>query len=190
MSPRHLSLLAAALILLGGTVAIAKPAVLFGRHHPQPETNLAAGPGAESDGWLRNLNLTPEQTQKVRSIRNQHKDTLAQQRQALGQAQRQLREMMTSAASAEQIRQQYAQVKTLREQLFDTQFNSLLKTREVLTVEQRRRFADQMKQRRGRRGGRGAGEMQSMSSPSVVNPSVATLSGSSPSVDSGALFYE
>ncbi len=152
MSPRHLSLLAACLILLGGTVAIANPASLFSRR-PQSEAMPSAKPGQDPEGWLRNLNLTPEQAQKVRSIRNQHKDTLTQQRQALGQAQRQLREMMTSEASVEQVRQQYAQVKTLREQLADTQFNGLLETREVLTVEQRRRFADQMKQRRGRRGG-------------------------------------
>ena len=53
-------------------------------------------------------------------------------------------------------------MKTLREQLADTQFNSLLETREVLTLEQRRKFAEQMQQRRkgkgagGQRGG-GAG---------------------------------
>ena len=97
MSPRHLSILAASLILLGGTVAIANPAGLFTRHRPQAETSLSAtDPGFDREGWLGNLNLSPEQIQKVRSIRNQHKDTLVQQRKAVGQAQRQLREMMTT----------------------------------------------------------------------------------------------
>jgi Spy/CpxP family protein refolding chaperone len=149
MSPRHLSLLAASLILLGGTIAIADPSAWFGRSRSQPEATLSAGdPNLGDEGWLKDLNLSPAQLQQVRSIRNQRKDSLIQQRREMGQAQRRLQEMMAGETTAAQIRRQYSQVRTLREQIAENQFNTLLETREVLTLEQRRKFAEQMQQRR------------------------------------------
>ena len=98
--------------------------------------------------FLQELNLTPDQTRRITAIRSKYKAELQQQRQATQQAQKQLRDLMVSSASAGQVRQQFQQVQTLRRQLSETQFNSLLEVREVLTVEQRRKFAELMQNRR------------------------------------------
>ena len=99
-------------------------------------------------GWLRDLNLTPDQMQKIQAIRRQSKEQIHRQHQAIQQAQQELQSLMMSDAPVAQIREKYRQVKTLREQLADTQFESLLEMRQMLNTDQRRKFADRMQRRR------------------------------------------
>lgn len=154
MSPRRLSLFAAAIVILGGAVAIANPAALL----PNPIAQVPASPNpaqsdkpAQSDmkdSWLKELNLTPGQVQKIQAIRSQYRNRIVQLRQELRQAQQELRRLMAGDASADQVRQQYRRVKTLRQLLADAQFESMLATRELLNPEQRQKFADRMKKQR------------------------------------------
>ncbi|MGI0489013.1 Spy/CpxP family protein refolding chaperone [Pantanalinema rosaneae CENA516] len=144
MSPR-LSLFITALILaLGATVTFATAPSLS----PQP---IAQRPtGSESDrGWLRQLNLTPDQLKQIRAIRSRYKEPLEDKRQALRQARQELQTLMSGNASTAEIQQKFDQIQPLRQELMRMQFNSLLEIRQVLTVEQRQKFGDIQQRRHG-----------------------------------------
>lgn len=159
MAPRYVVIIIAAIATLGGAVALAKANSAFLSPQLLAQAPIERGPG--EPGWLKDLNLTPEQIQKIRALRNQDQNRLSQQRRALRQAHQELRELMASDASAEQVRQKYDQVKALRQQLGDAQFNNMLAMREILTPEQRRQFANQMQRHRDRfRGRMGEGRQE------------------------------
>ncbi len=106
-------------------------------------------------GWLSDLNLTPAQVNQMNQIRDRYRDRLKQQRQALGQAQQKLQQLLSSSnASQQALLAQHRQVQILRQHLSDTQFESMLAIREVLTPDQRTKLTQQMQQRRERLRGR------------------------------------
>ena len=113
-----------------------------------PGAQDAPSPQKRGVCWLRELDLEPAQMQKIQAIRRQSREQIDRQRQEIQQGQQELRSLMASDASAEQIREKYLQVKRVREELADTQFNSLLETRQVLTPDQRQKFAERMHRRR------------------------------------------
>ncbi len=150
---RRVAAVMALLIALGGAI------VLKGNHQADakiepslfaidPVAEVPTRPSQRGVGWLRDLNLTTDQMQKIQAIRRQSREQIDRQRQATQQAQQELRSLMMSDASVAQIREKYRQVKTLREQLADAQFDSLLETRQVLNADQRRKFAERMQHRR------------------------------------------
>jgi periplasmic protein CpxP/Spy len=98
--------------------------------------------------WLAELNLSAEQVQRIQAISSQSQSQLVERRKSLRQAQDQLRLLLEGAASNAQIREQHYQVQLLRQQVSSLQFERLLSIREVLTPEQRRQFAVQMRNRR------------------------------------------
>ena len=157
MSPRRIAALAALIIAIGGAVAIAKPKSFLPstigqtpNTGPEQPARSEQSPRSKQGepGWLKDLNLSTEQVEKIQVIRRQYKDRMGQQRQAMRQAQQELRDLMAGDASDEQIRQKYSQVRDLRQQFADAQFNSMLETRKVLNAEQRRKFADRMQDSR------------------------------------------
>ena len=159
MSPRRLSILAAVLVALGGAVAIANPSSF--RLQPLAQTPVSpsatepAAPASPMEpGWLKELNLNADQVQKMRAIRSQYKDKIGQGRQAARQSRQELQALMAGDASETQIREKYKQVKTLKQQVADAQFESMLATRNVLNLEQRRKFASQMLKQRQNEGDR------------------------------------
>lgn len=151
MSPRHLSILIAAIAALGGAVMLAQPSGLLSQSIAQAPASPRLSEGAN---WLQDLNLTAEQLREIETIRGRYKNQLADKRQAMQQARQQLRNVMASDAPADQVRQQFTQVKSLKQQLVDTHFESMLAIREVLTPEQRQKFADRMQERGGKFRGR------------------------------------
>jgi periplasmic protein CpxP/Spy len=113
---------------------------------PARPNNAQNNPQAR-DRWIKELNLSREQIQKIREIRDRYQDRLTQQRQAARQAQRELRELMSGNASTEQIRQKHEQVQTFQKELETTRMESMLAIREVLNPEQRQKLAETMRQR-------------------------------------------
>ena len=150
---RRVAAIAALLVALGGGSIALKSNY---QADAKIEPSLGAiDPAAQSPtplrrgmGWLRDLNLTADQMQKIQAIRRQSKGQIDRQHQAIQQAQQELQSLMISDAPVAQIREKYRQVKTLREQLSDTQFDSLLETRQVLNADQRRKLVDRMQRRR------------------------------------------
>lgn len=151
MSPRHLSILIAAIAALGGAVILAQPSGILSQSIAQAPATPRLPEGA---GWLQDLNLTSEQLRQIETIHGRYKNQLTEKRQAMQQARQQLRDVMASDAPADQVRQQFTQVKTLKQQLVDTHFESMLAIREVLTLEQRQKLADRMQERGGKFRGR------------------------------------
>ncbi|XGV94923.1 MAG: Spy/CpxP family protein refolding chaperone [Leptolyngbya sp. BL-A-14] len=162
MSPRHLSILAAAVVLLGGAVAIANPLLRFQPIAQTPTASPDQTPSSQTpsgqapsepmspdhkEGWLKDLNLSADQVQKMRAIRGQYQGKITQGRQAVRQARQELQNLMAGDATEAQIREKYNQVKTLKQQVGDAQFESILATRNVLNPEQRRKLASRMLKR-------------------------------------------
>ncbi|MFN4280277.1 Spy/CpxP family protein refolding chaperone [Thermosynechococcus sp.] len=97
---------------------------------------------------LENLNLTPEQRQRLQAVRQQYQSQMEQTRTQLRQAKAELRQMMSGNASEDQIRSKHQQVRQLDNQLASLRFESMLAMRGILTPEQRQALASQMQQRR------------------------------------------
>lgn len=144
---RRVSIWSVLLLVLGGAVALAKPNSLFPKTVAQ---NLEGSRATESDkhNWMAQLNLSQEQKQKLQAIRSQYKDQISQRKQAVRQVTQQLRDLMTSNASLEEIRAKHQQVQGLRQQLEEVSFESMLATREIMTLDQRKQYAQVMEQRR------------------------------------------
>lgn len=139
--------LATTAILLSSGMALAQPLDSLSPVIAQPAN---PGWGRGRGGWLRDLNLTPAQVNQMNQIRDRYRDQLNQQRQALRQAQQKLQQLLSSSnASQRALLAQHRQVQALRQRLSDTQFESMLAMREVLTPEQRARLTQQLQQRRG-----------------------------------------
>ncbi|HIK24411.1 MAG TPA: Spy/CpxP family protein refolding chaperone [Thermosynechococcus sp. M46_R2017_013] len=97
---------------------------------------------------LENLNLTAEQRQRLQAVRQQYQAQMEQTRNQLRTAKEELRQMMGSNASEDQIRSKHQQVRQLENQLASLRFESMLAMRGILTPQQRQTLATQMQQRR------------------------------------------
>ncbi|ELS00838.1 P pilus assembly/Cpx signaling pathway, periplasmic inhibitor/zinc-resistance associated protein [Xenococcus sp. PCC 7305] len=101
---------------------------------------------------LEQLDLTPEQSQKIDAIHEEfhsENETLFQEMRSNHQ---ELRSLLASDASQEQLRQQHQKIQNLRQQLGTNRFETMLQVRELLTPEQRTQMSELMAQYRGRRG--------------------------------------
>ena len=143
---RRISTVLATIIALGGISALQEPNLLLSQAVAQNPTN-SPNPHQKPSGWLQDLNLTPQQIQQIKVIRSQSKDQLAQKRQAVLQAQQELEALMAGTASIEQVRDKYNELKMLKQELGDAQFETTLATREVLNPQQRQKFTSHMYKR-------------------------------------------
>ncbi|BAY88985.1 MULTISPECIES: Spy/CpxP family protein refolding chaperone [unclassified Tolypothrix] len=144
MSLRRLSLITAIIIALSGASAFAQArGSFFGENLAQNSTNLSK-PRRPQSGWLQELNLTSAQVQQMKQIRSQSQSQIKPKRQAVQQAQQELRNLLAGTASKQQVLTKYNQLKVLKQQLADAQFENTLAIREILTVEQRQKFAEHL----------------------------------------------
>ncbi|MEL6440530.1 MAG: Spy/CpxP family protein refolding chaperone [Cyanobacteria bacterium J06621_8] len=116
---------------------------------PSTEINLAQrwrqserGKGQRMEQILQQLDLTTEQSQQIDTIRQQAKNNAQDLRQQLQAQREQMKALYASDADAAELRNQYQAAKSLREQLGNNRFETMLEIREVLTVEQRAKFTE------------------------------------------------
>ncbi len=109
--------------------------------------------GERMDKLLEQLDLTPEQSQKIEAIQNQSKTDTEALRSQMETQHQEMRSLLASDASTEQLRQQHQQVEKLHQQLDNNRFETMLRIREVLTSEQRAKIAELMEQHRDKRFG-------------------------------------
>jgi periplasmic protein CpxP/Spy len=161
---RPTPLLVAFMLSLGCASALAEPSA-FGSETLLAQQQQQQRPSQRQEGFLKELNLTPQQISRMQAIRNQSKAQISQRQQAARQAQQELRSLMSGTAPKSQIQDKFRQVQALRQQTAELQFNNLLEMREILTPEQRRKFSESMAKRhstwnnRPRRGQQGQEEM-------------------------------
>ena len=163
MNKRIFSAAATALVLLPLGVNAAQTNLTNSNSQPtQPNVvqlaqrmkhDKSMGMGNRMNKLLQQLELSPEQSQQIETIQQQFRsenEPLWQEMQANRQ---QMRSLLTSETSAEELRQQHQQAQSLHQQLSDNRFETMLQIREVLTPEQRTQLAEMMEQHRGRKRG-------------------------------------
>lgn len=142
---RRVSLSSVLLLAIGSAIALIKP------NSPFPESALQnlgvpKDAGQREFRLMEQLNLNPDQKQKLTTIYSQYKDRIIQHKYTVRQATKELRELMVSNASTDEVRAKYQQVAVMRQQLEATSFESMLAMRDVLTPNQRSQFAQLMEQ--------------------------------------------
>lgn len=163
MSFRRISLLTVLFLSLSATSTLAVTySDVFSSENPQlTAQRFERGQGrrrGRGGDIMEKLDLSEAQKDQLQSIRSEYQPRLVEREEALSDAYATLREMMTDDASSSAVRRQHQQVQTLRQEMSDLRFESMLQMREVLTPEQREEFAELMEDRRAGRGrGRGRG---------------------------------
>ncbi|MDJ0588390.1 MAG: Spy/CpxP family protein refolding chaperone [Pleurocapsa sp. MO_226.B13] len=122
------------------------------RHMAQAQHGRRWDRGQKMERLLQQLDLTPEQSQQIEAIQADSETTAQELRQRIQTQHQEMRSLMTSDATTEELRAQYQQAQDLRQQLGDNRFETMLQIREVLTPEQRAEIAELMEQHRGRKG--------------------------------------
>lgn len=118
--------------------------------NPAEPSPAVVGRPSREDGWIRAIQLDRNQIQQIWAIRQKYRQEMLSHRQALQEIEAEFRAVMASDAPASAVREKHQKLTALRSQLGDLRFESLLATREVLTVEQRQQLVNLMS-RRGRR---------------------------------------
>ena len=142
---RRVSLSSVLLLAFGSAIAFIKP------NSPFPDSmlqNISLQKGGAQGEFklMEQLNLTPDQKQKLKAIYSHYKDGIFQRKHAVRQATKELRDLMVGTASADEVRAKYKQVEVVRQQLEAESFESMLDMRDVLTPTQRSQFAQLMEQ--------------------------------------------
>jgi Spy/CpxP family protein refolding chaperone len=106
--------------------------------------------GREGDQarWLQELDLTPEQVQEMRAIRERYQPQMETQRETMKAERQALQSLMVGNASEGTIRAQHEVVQDQALELADLRFESMLEIREILTPAQRAQAAELMEERR------------------------------------------
>ncbi len=146
MSLRRVSAVAILLLAVGGAGAVAladtSPQLFHqGGHKQDKPFGMFGGNMAQIS---QQLGLTTAQQQQLQADRQQCQTQSTPLKQQLQSAEQTLRNDMTGTASDQTITTDYQTVKDLRSQLADIGFQCMLKMRDVLTPDQRQKFANMM----------------------------------------------
>lgn len=92
--------------------------------------------------FFQQLNLTPEQQDQIVKIHRKYDRQLRKKRNTLYILQQQLSDMMVGTETADLVRSKNNQLVIVRQEIDTLKFESMLATREILTLQQRRKFRD------------------------------------------------
>jgi Spy/CpxP family protein refolding chaperone len=105
--------------------------------------------GDRMEKLMRELQLSNDQIQRIKKIRQDSQSKMKERRFALKTAKQELKTLMNnSSATNEQLRQKRREVQGLHQQVADLNFENTLAIRNVLTPEQRVKLQRFMQQRR------------------------------------------
>ncbi len=155
MKLRHTLFLAAVPVLL----SMGAPSALAQRFQPNDiQTVAQRGPhGDRAEKLIEQLDLSEEQAEQIRTIREEARAENEDLRTQVQQAREQMRSLLDSDASNAELEQQHERMQALHQQMGDRRFQTMLQIREVLTPEQQQQLAELMEQRREQFGGRRGG---------------------------------
>jgi Spy/CpxP family protein refolding chaperone len=97
---------------------------------------------------LKQLNLSPEQLQKLKTIRDRQVTQIRDLGQQSRQANKELRDMLAGTESSDVIRSKHTQVLNLQQELRKQHFERMLAMREILTPQQRSQLNEIMQKHR------------------------------------------
>lgn len=104
-----------------------------------------------SGRMLKQLNLSPEQLQKLKTIRDRDPNKMSELVVQSRQANKELRDLLASTESSDVIRAKHTQVQNLHQELQKQHFERMLAMREVLTPQQRSQLNEIMQKNRPNR---------------------------------------
>ncbi|MGK7955427.1 MAG: Spy/CpxP family protein refolding chaperone [Crocosphaera sp.] len=105
-----------------------------------------------AEQFQQRLNLSDEQMQKLSTIRQKYRPQMEQIRQQMRTKAQELSQMMQGNTSENDLRRKHQEIINLRQQMGNLRFESMLEMRNILTTEQRQKFAQFLQQRRQRGG--------------------------------------
>ncbi len=111
------------------------------------------GRGERMNQIFQQLNLTPQQSERIQDIRQQSQQSKQDLRQQMKAAHEQMQSLMAQDTPTEELRQQHQQIQNLRRQMADQRFETMLQIREELTPEQRTKLSE-LKPKQGRHFGK------------------------------------
>ena len=97
---------------------------------------------------LKQLNLSTEQLQKLKAIRDRDHDRIREFAQRSRMASKELRDLLAGSESSDVIRAKHTQVQTLQQELQKQHFERMLSMREILTPQQRSQLNEIMQKNR------------------------------------------
>ncbi|MFM7602120.1 MAG: Spy/CpxP family protein refolding chaperone [Pseudanabaena sp.] len=101
-----------------------------------------------SGRMLKQLNLSTEQLQKLKTIRERELVRIRELAQQSRQANKELRDLLAGTANSDTIRSKHDQVLSLQQELQKQHFERMLAMREVLTPQQRSQLRDILQKNR------------------------------------------
>jgi periplasmic protein CpxP/Spy len=128
--------------------ATPKPPLYIAQTEPQPVPRSGERRARRADNLLEQLNLTDAQKRQIAAIRQKYQGQMKQLREGLRSDRQELESLMAGNATDGQIRAKHQEIERSRQKLSDLRFQSLLEMRQVLTPDQRSKFARLMQERR------------------------------------------
>jgi len=110
----------------------------------------ANSPDMPSGKVLKQLNLTPEQLQKLKAVRDRDQTQMRELGQKLRQANKELQDLLAGTEGSDVIRAKHTQVMELKQELQNKHFERMLAMRDILTPQQRSQLKDIMQKSRDR----------------------------------------
>lgn len=91
---------------------------------------------------FQQLDLTREQHQQIEQIHLHYRQQTLRKKQNIARLQQQLSDMMVGTETVELLRAKHQELNTLRQEMRSLHFESMLATREILTLQQRQKFRE------------------------------------------------
>lgn len=101
----------------------------------------------KGDKLMEKLNLSAEQQQQIESIRSKYQPEIDNVKEQMQSEREKMSAMMKNNESQDNLRSQHQEIVALQQKMNNLRFESLLETREVLTLEQRQQFSQMMSER-------------------------------------------
>jgi periplasmic protein CpxP/Spy len=151
MSRLRLLTLLSILLTIATTILPAQANLSLSQNNPRSTDNEFKIPAGGMGNLVKELNLSPDQIQRLQQLRKNSQGKTKERRQALRTARQELNQLLQGNASSDQIRQKRQQVQILQREVADTNFENTLAIREILTPEQRVKWQQLIQQRRQNR---------------------------------------
>jgi periplasmic protein CpxP/Spy len=150
MSRFRILTLLSILLSIGATTLPARADLLTAQNNRVSNGELKIPAGGVGN-LVKELNLSPDQIQRLQQVRKNSQGKTKERRQALRTAKQELTQLLQGNASSDQIRQKRQQVQSLQQEVADSNFENTLAIREILTPEQRVKLQQLLQQRRQNR---------------------------------------
>ena len=115
-------------------------ALLIGFAQTPALARPGGGPGGALKEVLKSLNLTDEQKEKIKAIRQAGKEANKELRESLKEGRKSLKDLMTGDGKKEEILAKFDSLQGSRNKMARARFEQMISVRDVLTPEQRVKF--------------------------------------------------